>query len=154
MDYPIPKAGRIVVNADGDLVAVKDNGEIVPVGYFSVSGLVLFNEINVGQKDDPPKVRLFTWGDQWRMATGAVSFNRLRRDGSGVQEELSWLRGSVGEDAQDGECIGQFDAYTRRRGESEPSHALIVSDAYSERTGPRRTRVLMANPQTGLAEFA
>jgi hypothetical protein len=154
MDYPIPKHGRIELTADGDLVVRHDNGAILNTLYCGRDGLVITNEATIVQRDDPPKLRLATVGDQWRLATGIVSFNRCRRDGSGVQEELSWLRGSVIEDAQDGELGGQFDMYTRRRGEAEPSHALIVSDAYSERTGPRRTRFLMANPHDGLAEFA
>jgi hypothetical protein len=147
----IPKGGHIVLEA-GELVAYRFDMTECGRIYVGNNGLVVEGELTIWQDEDPPKLRLASSYDSWRGSLGLVSFNMVRPDGS--QDEVAWMRGSVAEDALPGDVAGQFDLYIRRKGDAEPSHALIASDAYSERSGERRTRVLMSNPVNGLAEFA
>jgi hypothetical protein len=156
MDFPIPRTGTITLE-DGVLVCRGRQGQVTNVGYVAGDDngndyLAFTNEVTIVQRDDPPKLRLCTIGAQWRVSLGLVSFNKWW---NGCQRELAWMRGSITEDAQDGQLGGQFDEYIVERGKDEPTHAVICSDAYSDRDGkPRQTRVLMANPQDGLKEFA
>lgn len=153
IDFPIPRMGNVTLE-DGVLVCRGRQGQVTNVGY--VGGdengndyLCWTKELTIVQRDDPPAVRLATVTESARYCMGKVSFNVWRR---GVQREGSMFLASNTEDA--GGETGQFAMYTMVDVDPEPRKRLVISDAYSERSGLRRTRVLMANPNNGLAEFA
>lgn len=133
MPQTIRRAGRLALDATGDLVARTDGGR--EVGRFYVAGdedyayLVYEGELTIFQDEDPSALRLLSRYAGGCGAMGKLSFNRLRADDR--QDEIGYVTVGTASDASPGERRGEASVHVVRANDEEPSLAHVWSSAYT-----------------------